>query len=574
MIRPNPSVVRGKPYSVPRAQAPTDLFLDGNEGAALPDGALDVLIRDAERVRRYPKAGPLEAALAERAGIEAGQVIVSAGGDDLIDRCCRVVLRPGRALVLPVPGFAMTRRYGEIAGAEVVEIPWESGAFPVEACLAVPDAGMIVVTSPNNPTGAVATAADVDRICAARPDAMVLVDAAYAEFADEDLTEAALQWDNALVIRTFSKAWGLAGLRVGYALGSLEVIGWLRAAGAPYPVSGPALALAEARLRDGVEDMRRFVARAREERAELERTLASLGASVTPSQGNFAFARLSDPLWLRDGMAGLGIAIRAFPGRPVLENAVRISVPGDAVQLDRLLRGLKACLAPEALLLDLDGVVADVSGSYREAIRATARTYGVRLTEEQVLAAKAAGDANNDWVLTQQMLAARGVEVSLAEVTATFEALVQGTDDEPGLWTKERLLVTREVLARMAQALPIAAVTGRPRLDAERFLETQGIADLFSAVICMEDGPAKPDPAPVLAALKALGVGCAWMVGDTPDDARAARSAGVIPLGVRTGGVEDVALFGAGCARVVDSLTDLAALVASVAADEEARCAG
>ena len=66
MIRPNPSVVRGKPYSVPRAQAPTDLFLDGNEGAALPDGALDVLIRDAERVRRYPKAGPLEAALAER----------------------------------------------------------------------------------------------------------------------------------------------------------------------------------------------------------------------------------------------------------------------------------------------------------------------------------------------------------------------------------------------------------------------------------------------------------------------------------------------------------------------------
>ena len=169
----------------------------------------------------------------------------------------------------------------------------------------------------------------------------VVVDAAYTEFAEEDLTPFALQWKNAVVIRTLSKAWGLAGLRVGYALGSPEVIAWLRSAGAPYPVSGPSLAIAEARVQEGERDMQAFVTRVRFERERLEATLASLGARVTNSQGNFAFARLPDPLWLRDGLAGLGIAIRAFPGAPGLEDAVRIACPGDPASFDRLLDAMQ-----------------------------------------------------------------------------------------------------------------------------------------------------------------------------------------------------------------------------------------
>lgn len=574
-LRPNPAVARGKPYSVPRAPVPVDLVLDGNEGPALAPEDLAPLAANREAVRRYPQAGALESALAARVGLEAAQCLVSAGGDDLIDRVCRTFARPGSTVVLPVPGFAMTSRYAELAEAEVVEVPWPEGAFPTDACLAVSDPAIIVITSPNNPTGAVASSEDVRRICAARPGCLVLVDAAYAEFGDEDLTEVALSFPNAVVIRTLSKAWGLAGLRVGYALGAAEVIGWLRAAGAPYPVSGPALALALDRLERGEEAMLRFVEAARVGREGLRRALVDCGVQAPASEGNFAFGRLGSEaraLWLRDAMAGLGIGIRAFPGRKGLEDAVRISVPESPIDQDRTERALRTALAPQAWLLDLDGVVADVSDSYRAAIVGTAAVFGVELLEQDVREAKAAGDANNDWVLTRRMLAARGVMVSLEEVTATFEGLVQGTEEVPGLWRRERLLVPRDVLDSLRRQGPLAAVTGRPRVDAERFLEAQGIADLFDVVVCMEDGPAKPNPEPVTLALGLLGVERAWMVGDTPDDARAARAAGVVPLGVRSGGITDGALFAGGCARVYD---DLRALVVDLlGSGEGVRCAG
>lgn len=570
MLIPNPAL-RTARYRVPRAKAPVDLVLDGNEGPALQPADLLPLVADPEVVRRYPKAAALEALLAERYGVRPEQVLVSAGGDDLIDRCCRAFCGPERSAVLPVPGFAMTRRYAELAGAPVVEVPWTED-FPAAACAEVDGSGMIVVTSPNNPTGAVVEPGVLTSLSQARPDALILLDAAYAEFAEDDRTVEALQLPNAVVIRTLSKAWGLAGLRVGFVLGPAEVVGWLRAAGAPYPVSGPSLALAMRRLEGGEASMRRFVSTAIDERGAIEATLDACGAAVTSGQANFAFARVERPLWLRDAMAGLGIGIRAFPERPALRDAVRISVPGDSEALDRVCSGLRAALRPQALLLDLDGVVADVSGSYRAAIRATAASFGVEISESRVLAAKAAGDANNDWVVTRNLLSESGVEVTLSAVTERFEALVQGSPAEPGLWTRETLLISREVLQALAQALPLAAVTGRPRLDAVRFMKTQGIADLFDAVVCMEDAQPKPDPAPVRLALRKLGVQAAWMVGDTPDDARAARSAGVVPLGVRTGGVADEALYAAGCARVVDDLSVVVELLPNQAR-RAVRCA-
>ncbi len=204
--------------------------------------------------------------------------------------------------------------------------------------------------------------------------------------------------------------------------------------------------------------------------------------------------------------------------------------------------------SPEAILFDLDGVLADVRESYRRAIIETAADLGVALTVADIAAAKATGDANNDWVLTRRMLAARGVSAGLEDVTARFEARYQG-----GLWRRERLLVPAERLAALAARLPLGVVTGRPRHDAERFLDHFELSGCFSAVVCMHDAPAKPDPAPVRLCLARLGVTSAWMLGDTPDDIHAAVGAGVVALGVVAPG-EDTAeiLLAAGAARVVD----------------------
>jgi histidinol-phosphate aminotransferase len=543
---------------VPRASAPLDLYLDGNEGA-VPSLDLYAALpaRGADLLRRYPGAAALEAAFAERLGVSADRVLVTAGGDESIDRACRAVLAPGRELVLPEPTFEMIARYARLSGGQPVSVPWPGGAWPREAVLAAitPQTAMIALVSPNNPTGAVATVEDLRRVADAAPHALILVDLAYVEFASPEtaaLCEAALALPNALVVRTVSKAWGLAGLRIGYCAGHPTVIRWLRACGGPYPVSGPSLALAAAALESGEEAVAAFIDTVRREREGLSATLGAGGGRPEPSEGNFVFARVADPVWLRDALSGFGIAIRAFPGKPMLEDAVRITCPGSEIDFERLRHALEVTLRPEAMLFDLDGVLADVSTSYRAAIIGTCEHFGVAVTGEDIAAVKAAGNANNDWVVTHRLLGARGVEVSFETVKARFEALYHGDEERPGLWTNETLRISRELIAAWAGRRPLGIVTGRPARDLARFLDHFGLRPFFAATVCMEDAPLKPDPAPVRLLMQRLRVSRAWLLGDTPDDIRAARGAGVLPLGVLAPGERDASpLLAAGAARVL-----------------------
>jgi HAD superfamily hydrolase (TIGR01548 family) len=244
------------------------------------------------------------------------------------------------------------------------------------------------------------------------------------------------------------------------------------------------------------------------------------------------FARVENSELVWRGLGALGISVRRFPGRTDLDGWLRITLPGDEANFNRLKHGLQTVLDPGAVLFDMDGVLADVSESYRRAIIETAAAWGVELTPEDVAHAKSRGNANNDWELTRRLLEKHGVEAGLDEVTERFESLYQGTDDTPGLRRHETLRIGRAGLERLAAGRPLGVVTGRPRSDALRFLEDQGIEDLFATVVCMEDAPPKPDPAPVHLAVERLGVSTAWMVGDTPDDLRAASAAGVLPVGL------------------------------------------
>jgi HAD superfamily hydrolase (TIGR01548 family) len=236
-------------------------------------------------------------------------------------------------------------------------------------------------------------------------------------------------------------------------------------------------------------------------------------------------------------------------------------MPGDDDAFRRLTETFRTVLKPEALLFDLDGVIADESVSYRRAIIETAATFGVELEMAEVNAAKAGDDANNDWELTRRLLADHGVEAGLDDVTSRFEVIYQGTDEVPGLHRHERLLVGPGLLRDLAEKLPLAIVTGRPQGDADRFLDAHGIRDFFSAVVVLDDAPSKPDPVPVRLALERLGLRHAWMVGDVPDDLRAARGASVLPVGIVAPGddpdIARPALAAAGAARILDTLDQL-----------------
>jgi len=560
LVEPVPAVAGLSPYEIDRPGCP-DLVLDFNESLASP-AALERAVHGVP-VNRYPDKRPLEEAVAQKLCVDPDCVVVTNGADDALERTVRAVAGPGRRAVLTTPTYSMIRRFAVLAGAEVIDVPWWDGDWPVdEVCRRAGDeTALVAVVSPSNPTGAVVSREAFEELLVRLPRALILLDQAYVDFTDpeNDLAPIALSYPNAVVIRTFSKAWGAAGLRVGCAVGDPRVIDWLHRVGLPFPVATPSIEAVLAAMSDGPDADR--ITRVCEQRGELVELLGFLGAEALQSEASFVFARFGDADLVWRGLGALGISVRAFPSRSDLEGWLRITLPGDEENWQRLASGLRTVLAPEAVLFDLDGVLVDVSGSYRRAIVDTAARWGVTLTPEDVAHGKAAGDAANDWKLTRRLLAQRGVEAGLAEVTEVFEELYQGTEEAPGHRRHETLRVERGNLARLAAERPLAVVTGRPRADAERVLRENNIDDLFAAVVCMEDAPAKPDPAPVRLALERLGVATAWMVGDTVDDVRASCGAGVLPIGVPAPGDDPApakaALEAAGAALVLGSPSDL-----------------
>lgn len=540
-----------KPYQRTKELRPIDLPLDANEGLG-PDAAFfKSLEAELAVISKYPDASDLEKQLAEEFGLSPSQVIVTAGADDAIERLCRATCEPGlpegseldrlpRQAIITNPTFEMIPRFIQLAGGETLRVAWTEGGFPVKAieALITPQTSLICIVSPNNPTGGIATIDDVRKLAAAAPHAVILLDLAYIEFADEDPTLEALKIPNVVVTRTFSKAWGMAGFRVGFALGDERIISWLRACGLPYACSGYSL-LAASRWRiQGKKRMAEFTSNVRLQRRKVTNRLRELGFNVITSHGNFIFlesrigSRMSTAT-LADLLAGLGISVRRFPN--ALSRWIRVTIPASS-DADRLLSALDAILEPQAILFDMDGVLANVTRSYRGSIIKTAAAYGCTITHDQIAELKAQGNANNDWIVTHRLIKAAlplsSPIPSLEEVTRTFEDIYQGTPEAPGLKTTESLLLPRQHLEELSQRFKLGIVTGRPRRDAEEFLNLHGLSDLFQVVVCMEDAPIKPDPAPVRLALSKLNVTRAWMLGDTPDDLVSARACGVVPIGV------------------------------------------
>jgi len=344
--RIDPATAYRRPASVPGL-----LRLDSNEGV-LPSPALlgDLANADPELLRRYPDVSALETALATRVGVAPERLLVTAGADEGIDRACRAFLEPGRTILLPDPSFDMFDCSAMLAGGELVRVAWWDDGFPIDAFVGRIDTrtSVVAIVSPNNPTGSVATLADVRRLAAAAPGALVILDHVYVEYADEDLTAAVLDLPNILVLRTFSKAWGLAGCRVGYAIGSPYVVAVLRAAGGPYTVAAPSVALALSQLERGVEPLRAHVARVREERRLLSARLAAAGLLPRPSQANFVLVECGPRAEsIRAGLAARGVLVRDFHHRRGLETALRITLPGNAADFERLKSALEGTLAAE-----------------------------------------------------------------------------------------------------------------------------------------------------------------------------------------------------------------------------------
>lgn len=344
--RPIARLAQARAYVPPAEDARIVLRLDRNEGPAVGGDILACLQHTgADTLRRYPSTQDLESALGDAYGVDASRVVATNGADEAIDRVCRAFLEPGRDLLTHAPGFEMIPRAARLCGAGVREVAWVEGEFDARAMIDGIDAGVgvVAVVSPNNPTGCVVGGAALCELARAanRVGAVLLADLAYAEFADTDPMPALLEHANVVVVRTFSKAHGLAGARVGYALASPMVAAWLRAIGGPYPIPGVSLRMAQEALRQGCASAVRTIVLQRE---GLAQWLAARGVRVLPSQANFVLGWFDDAqgVWVR--LREAGVAVRLFEGVHALEGALRITLPGDASGYELLLRALEYAL--------------------------------------------------------------------------------------------------------------------------------------------------------------------------------------------------------------------------------------
>src|ERR1700689_5459331 len=217
MIRPR-DAVRTLPSYHPPLAGRNGLRLDFNENTVGCSPRVLARLRQlgAEELARYPEREAVEAKVAEMLGVAASELLLTNGVDEAIHLLCETYLEPGDEALIVVPTYSMYRIYMMSAGAQVISVPAGANfAFPVaEVCGRLsPRTRLIAIANPNNPTGSVAPPEDLWRIAGSAPNAAVLIDEAYFEFYGQTMLSAREQFPNLFVARTFSKAYGLAGLR-------------------------------------------------------------------------------------------------------------------------------------------------------------------------------------------------------------------------------------------------------------------------------------------------------------------------------------------------------------------------
>ena len=300
--------------------------------------ALTAAVNDRLRLYPDPDARGLRTRAAAVYGVPPEYVLAGNGSDECLALLVRALVDPGDRVAFPVPTYSLYDTLVAVQGGTAVRVPWPTD-FALPGELADARARLTFLCNPNSPSGTLVANALIEDL-ARRIEGVLVVDEAYVDFARESALPLVTRHPNVVVLRTFSKSFSLAGLRVGLAFGHPDLLAGLRTVKDSYNLDRLALAAAEAALED-LDHMRTSVARVRTTRARLAHALAEIGFSVLPSEANFVLARRrgADLGPLARSLAGRDILVRHFPA-PDLRDALRITVGTDD-EIDTLLAALR-----------------------------------------------------------------------------------------------------------------------------------------------------------------------------------------------------------------------------------------
>jgi histidinol-phosphate aminotransferase len=325
------------------------LRLDFNENTlACSPKVREVLSRvSTGDLTRYPEREPVEAIVAAHLGLAAEQVALTNGVDEAIHVLFEAFLDDSDELLLPVPTYTMYQVYASATDANVVPVlAADNLEFPFERILAAitPRIKIIAIANPNSPSGSAATRAQILELARRAPHAVLLIDEAYFHFCGETVIDLVGTVPNLVVARTFSKAYGLAGLRLGLLAAPREIMRWVRRVLSPYSVNSLALACLPAALEDA-DYLNWYVDEVLAARAEFEEALDATGLRRWPSRANFVlvdigpqhkeFVRL---------MSAAGVLVRDRSGDPGCDGRVRITI-GARDQMRQAVTALNNTLA-------------------------------------------------------------------------------------------------------------------------------------------------------------------------------------------------------------------------------------
>jgi len=350
MVKPKDAVQKMSPYHPPTSGRGKKLRLDFNENTI---GCSPKVIRalqkiDSNAMSVYPEYEDFKPVLAKHLNISPSELILSNGTDEGIKMIIDTFMEGGEEIIIPTPTFAMFKFYASVAEAKITEVLYnEDLSFPTDKVLAAinPNAKLVVLVNPNNPTGTSIAEEDIIAIIkkASENNAIVLSDEAYYGFYEKSSINLIKKYDNLFVTRTFSKAFGLAGIRLGYTLSQKDNIAALAKAGSPYNVSTLAIIAAKAAL-DDVEFVNKYTQEVRDNTDWFIEELSKLGLSVFPTDANFVVVKIGEKCGeVCDTLKEKGILVRNRTRDPLLEGCIRITI-GTKEQCDQVLRELKTIL--------------------------------------------------------------------------------------------------------------------------------------------------------------------------------------------------------------------------------------
>ncbi|MFT5451429.1 MAG: histidinol-phosphate aminotransferase [Enterobacterales bacterium] len=519
---------------------------------------------------QYPDRQPLEALIAEKFALKPSEVICTNGGDEAIMILMRLI-KESSQVILPLPAFSQYTWGIDSWKLEATIIDGKTDlSIDTEATLAAINTSsdaVVIITRPNNPSGEMIAMTALKEIIetAKENKSWVFLDEAYIEFSDgcddgcsNETTKLLLkQYDNLVILRTLSKAYGLAGIRLGYLLGSESLIAEFDKRCAPFNIATPTLTIAAAALSDAEQqDVKNYCLRIRENRQQIFADLRANNINVLPSQANFLVLQLPNlqSSAVESFLAKNNIMVRSFTGS--MSNCLRITIPYD---IDKLSKLLQQALYPDLVCLDMDGVLIDTSGSYDATVIATVKTLsGTTITTTDIEQLKSTAGFNNDWVLSQKLLSDLGVELELDEIINVFQRIYLGDSLGGGLVQNETIILSQSLTELIkASSTTFAIVTGRPLMEAKAGAKFIGLENLdLISLDCVEN--AKPSPEGINRLQNKYSTS-SWMCGDNPDDMQAALASNSLAIGItgNSNKSKQQALYQAGADIVLNDINEL-----------------